>query len=65
MSGKMDMFKGRLKEALGALSDDDELREEGQMGQVVGKAKMAANGVVKKMQFATDQAIDEACGISK
>jgi uncharacterized protein YjbJ (UPF0337 family) len=30
MSGKTDVVKGRLKEAAGALTGNDELREEGQ-----------------------------------
>ena len=39
MSGKTDVIKGRLKEAAGALTDDNDLRDEGKSDQVVGKAK--------------------------
>ena len=39
MSGKTDELKGRVKEAAGALTDDDKLRREGradQAGREVG-----------------------------
>ena len=39
MSGKMDEMKGRTKEALGDLTDDDELQREGQRDQAAGSAK--------------------------
>jgi hypothetical protein len=35
MGGKMDHIKGRIKEAAGALTDDDRLKREGQLDQVV------------------------------
>jgi uncharacterized protein YjbJ (UPF0337 family) len=37
MDGKMDQIKGRIKEAAGALTDDDRLKREGQLDQVVGR----------------------------
>ena len=51
MSGMTDVVKGRIKEAAGALTGNDELREEGQTDQAVGKAKQAvqkAADTVKK-----------------
>jgi uncharacterized protein YjbJ (UPF0337 family) len=51
MSGKSDEVKGRIKEAAGALTDNDELRDEGKTDQAVGKAKQAvdkAADIVKK-----------------
>ncbi|MBN2290966.1 MAG: CsbD family protein [Pirellulales bacterium] len=51
MSGKTDVVKGRIKEAAGALTGNDELREEGKTDQAVGKAKQAvqkAADTVKK-----------------
>jgi uncharacterized protein YjbJ (UPF0337 family) len=39
MSGKTDQIKGRIKEAAGALTDDDRLKREGKLDQVVGKVK--------------------------
>ena len=51
MGGKTDVVKGRIKEAAGALTGNDKLREEGKSDQVVGKAKQAvqkAADTVKK-----------------
>jgi uncharacterized protein YjbJ (UPF0337 family) len=39
MSSKTDLIKGRTKEAAGALTGNDALREEGKSDQAVGKAK--------------------------
>lgn len=39
MSGKTDELKGRVKEAAGALTGNDKLRDEGKTDQAVGKAK--------------------------
>jgi uncharacterized protein YjbJ (UPF0337 family) len=44
MGGKRDQVKGRIKEAAGVLTGDDRLKREGQLDQVVGKAK----GTVEK-----------------
>ena len=41
MSGKTDEVKGRIKEAAGALTGNDKLRDEGKIDQVVGKTKQA------------------------
>lgn len=51
MGGKTDVVKGRIKEAAGALTGNDGLREEGRTDQAVGKAKLAvqkAADTVKK-----------------
>ena len=45
MGGKMDVAKGRIKEAAGALTGNDKLREEGKADQAVGKAKQAVQKV--------------------
>ena len=45
-NGTADKMKGRVKEAAGALLDDDELKREGQVDQVAGKLKDAAAKVV-------------------
>jgi uncharacterized protein YjbJ (UPF0337 family) len=39
MSGKMDEMKGRTKEALGDLTDDDEMKREGKRDQAAGDVK--------------------------
>ena len=41
MGGKTDVVNGRIKEAAGALTGNDKLREEGKTDQAVGKAKQA------------------------
>ena len=42
MGGKTDEVKGRIKEAAGALTDNNSLRKEGKIDQAVGKAKQVA-----------------------
>jgi uncharacterized protein YjbJ (UPF0337 family) len=39
LEGEMDQVKGRVKEAWGSLTNDNEDRLEGQMDQIKGKAK--------------------------
>lgn len=50
--GAMDKAKGRLKEAAGALADDEELREEGKLDQATGKVKDAVGKVADKVRDA-------------
>jgi uncharacterized protein YjbJ (UPF0337 family) len=52
MSGTTDKAKGRLKEAAGALTGDDKLRQEGKLDQATGKMKDAAEKVVDKVRNA-------------
>ena len=52
MSGKTDEVKGRIKEAVGALTGNDKLREEGQTDQAVGKAEQAVEKVADKVKDA-------------
>lgn len=52
MSGKMDQVKGRVKEAAGALTDDDKLRREGKVDQAAGKTKEVVEKVVDKTKRA-------------
>jgi len=56
--GAVDKAKGRVKEAAGALTDDDELRQEGKLDQAVGKVKDAAGKVVDKVRDAIKDARD-------
>ena len=58
MSGKTDVVKGRIKEAAGALTGNDRLREEGKADQAVGKTKQAAQKVVDKVKKAVDKVIE-------
>ncbi|NQV23491.1 MAG: CsbD family protein [Rhodopirellula sp.] len=50
MSGKTDKVKGRIKEAAGALTDDDQLRAEGKTDQAVGKVKEVVQTAVDKVK---------------
>jgi uncharacterized protein YjbJ (UPF0337 family) len=50
MSGKMDEIKGRVKEAAGAMTDDDQLRREGKVDQATGKVKQAAENAIEKVK---------------
>lgn len=51
-SGTMDKAKGRVKEAAGALTNDDKLRDEGKVDQAAGTVKNAAEKVVDKVKQA-------------
>lgn len=56
-----DKAKGRAKEALGALTDDDEMREEGREDQAEGAldgAKEAASDAVDSAKDAAGKAAD-------
>ena len=50
MDGKIDKVKGRIKEAVGVLVDNDNLEREGQRDQVVGEVKEQAERVAEKVK---------------
>ncbi|MGD0673216.1 MAG: CsbD family protein [Candidatus Binatus sp.] len=52
MSGTTDKIKGRVKEAVGALTDDQRLKREGKLDQATGKIKKAVERVVDKAKNA-------------
>jgi uncharacterized protein YjbJ (UPF0337 family) len=58
MSGKTDVVKGRIKEATGALTGNDKLRDEGKADQAVGRTKQTAQKVVDKVKKAVDKVIE-------
>ena len=57
MSGKTDVVKGRIKEAAGALTGNDKLREEGKTDQAVGKAKQAVQKAADTVKKAVKKVI--------
>ena len=57
MGGKMDVVKGRIKEAAGALTGNDKLREEGKADQVVGKAKQAVHKAADTVKKAVKKVV--------
>jgi len=56
-SGKSDQAKGRVKEAAGALTDDEKLKREGKRDQSAGKLKQAIGKVKKKADKAVEGAL--------
>ena len=50
MSGKTNVIKGRIKEAAGALTGNDQLRREGKTDQAVGKVKQVAEKAIDKVE---------------
>jgi len=60
MSGKSDIAKGRIKEAAGALTGNDALREEGKADQTVGKAKQAIENVADGVKQKVDKIVKKA-----
>lgn len=76
MTAKTDIIKGRIKEAAGVLTGNDELRGEGRIDQVKGKvkgaadkamadAKNAANIAVGKAKAAARKSIDKTTNAAK
>ena len=57
MGGKKDEIKGRIKEAAGALTGNDQLRDEGKADQAVGKAKQAVHKVADTVKDAVKKVI--------
>lgn len=50
MSGEIDETKGRMKEAIGDLTNNDELKAEGQIDQAKGKLKGIIDKVASKLK---------------
>jgi uncharacterized protein YjbJ (UPF0337 family) len=62
MSGTMDKARGRIKEAAGALTDDDSLRREGKLEQATGKVKDAAGKAKEAAEKVVDRVRDTVTG---
>jgi uncharacterized protein YjbJ (UPF0337 family) len=58
VGGKTDEVKGRIKETVGAVTDNDKLRAEGQTDQTVGKVKQVAEQAVDKVTQAVKKLRD-------
>jgi uncharacterized protein YjbJ (UPF0337 family) len=52
MSATTDKIKGRVKEAVGVLTDDQKLKDEGRLDQKVGKIKQTMECAVDKAKDA-------------
>lgn len=54
MSAKSDKVSGRVKQATGAITGDEELKSEGQVQEDKGKLKDTLDSVVDKASHALD-----------
>lgn len=52
-SAKQDDVKGRVKESVGAITDDEEMKREGRKDQAAGKVKEKVEKAVDKVKDAT------------
>jgi uncharacterized protein YjbJ (UPF0337 family) len=59
MSGKSDIVKGRIKEAAGALTGNDALRDEGKADQAVGKVKRVVEKVAENIKTTIDDVVEK------
>lgn len=62
ITGKLDIAKGRIKEATGVLVGDMALRNEGKADQNAGKAREVVEGTVQKIKEKAQEAIDTLNG---
>lgn len=53
-----DEIKGRVKQAAGDLTGDDELHEEGEVDEFAGKAKAKVDDVAEKVSEKIDGLVD-------
>ncbi len=60
MSGEMDQVKGRVKQAAGDLTDDQDLKREGQSDEAAGKLKDKFDDVKDRVDDAIDKVKDKA-----
>jgi uncharacterized protein YjbJ (UPF0337 family) len=59
MEGKMDEAKGRVKQAAGDLTDNDELKREGKTDEAGGKVKQAMENIKDKGDELVDKVKDK------
>lgn len=60
MSGEADQAKGRVKQAAGDLTDNDELKNEGKKDEAAGKVKDAVDDVKDKVSDTVDKIRDKS-----
>ena len=58
MSGEADKISGRIKQAAGDLTDDQDLRREGQKDEAAGKVKGAIDDAKDLLNDAVDKGRD-------
>ena len=57
--GGFDQAKGRVKQAAGDLTDDNDLKREGEADEFAGKAKEAVGDIKDKLNDAIDSVRDK------
>lgn len=60
MSGTADKASGRIKQAAGDLTDNDDLKNEGKKDETAGKAKDAVDNVKDKVTDTIDKIKDSS-----
>jgi uncharacterized protein YjbJ (UPF0337 family) len=55
MGENLDKAKGRVKQAAGDLTDDDDLKQEGKTDELAGKVKGAVDTMRDKAEDAVDK----------
>ena len=55
MSGKADEIKGRIKEAVGDLTENQKLKNSGRADKAAGKMKQGAEHVIDKVRDAVQK----------
>jgi len=58
MGSTTDKIKGRIKEAVGVITDNDRLKSEGQTDQAVGEVKEVAEKVKDKVKRVVEKVRD-------
>ena len=59
MAGTSDDMKGRAKEAVGDLTDNEKLQREGKTDQAAGKAKQKVEDAKDAVERGIDRAVDK------
>ncbi len=62
MGSTTDKIKGRIKEAVGVITDNDRLKSEGQTDQVVGEVKEAAERAAEKVKDKVERVVEKIKG---
>ena len=62
LSNKAEQAKGKVKEAVGDLTDDDELRREGKADHASGSAKEKVGDLKDKAEDVIDSVKDKVTG---
>ena len=53
IKGTVDQAKGKIKQAVGALTNDPQLKAEGQADEVVGKVEAVVGAAIRKVDDET------------